>query len=260
MSATATILYCLFAGLVVMSGLWAISLALRDSSIVDIYWGFGFVVLAWTATVLVGWEGGVQALSLALVSAWGLRLTLHLGRRNIGKGEDPRYVAMRAKAGDSWPIRSLFQVFWLQGVIMWVVSLPVLATVTAGDDSPTVVLLALGVLAWAKGLFFEAVGDWQLDRFKADPANRGKVMDRGLWRYTRHPNYFGDSMVWWGLGLIACSIGAWWTLIGPALITFMLVRVSGKALLEKGMAATRPGYAEYVGRTSGFIPWPPKRG
>ncbi|MEI7560027.1 MAG: DUF1295 domain-containing protein [Actinomycetes bacterium] len=258
MGAAVVILFCLGASLVVMTGLWAVSLAIQDSSIVDIWWGAGFVVLGWTAAVLTGVHDLPQTAALAMVTIWGLRLTIHLGRRNIGKGEDPRYVAMRAKAGDAWPIRSLFVVFWLQGLIMWIVALPMLAAV-AYDADFTPWLVVLGVLAWAKGLFFETVGDWQLEKFKADPSTKGQVMDRGLWKYTRHPNYYGDSLVWWGLGLVGCSVGAWWALVGPALITFMLVRVSGKALLEKGMKKTRPGYAEYVARTSGFIPWFPKK-
>ena len=142
---------------------------------------------------------------------------------------------------------------------MWIVCLPALATVVSTQAHSTPLLVA-GVALWAVGVYFEAVGDMQLDRFKADPANKGKVMNLGLWRYTRHPNYFGDSCVWWGIGLVALSIGAWWSLIGPALITFMLVRVSGKALLEKNMKNTRPGYADYIARTSGFIPLPPKKG
>ncbi|CAB4865609.1 unannotated protein [freshwater metagenome] len=258
MTSTAAILFCLGASLVVMTGLWAVSLALEDSSIVDIWWGAGFVVLGWTALALTGPRAGSQWLVLPMVTVWGLRLTWHLGRRNIGKGEDPRYVAMRAKAGDAWPIRSLFVVFWLQGLIMWIVCLPVLAVVVS-HENPDSWLDLLGVALFAVGLFFETVGDWQLDRFKRDPFSKGEVMNRGLWRYTRHPNYFGDACVWWGIGLIAASAGAWWALVGPALINFMLVRVSGKALLEKGLTKRRPGYDDYIRRTSGFIPLPPKK-
>jgi steroid 5-alpha reductase family enzyme len=267
-SATGIVIYCLFAGLVVMTGLWAISIAIEDSSIVDIWWGAGFVLLGWTALLIatwgegMPWPGGLVTLVLAMVSIWGLRLTFHLARRNLGHGEDPRYVAMREKAGASWRLRSLFQVFWLQGSIMWIVGLPVLVTVSSaslGGSTSIPSLAWLGVAIWAVGMFFETVGDLQLTRFKADPANKGVVMDRGLWRYTRHPNYFGDACVWWGLWVVAASAGHWWTFVGPALINFMLVRVSGKALLEKGMKQTRPGYAEYVERTSGFFPMPPKR-
>ena len=249
---------CLAVSIIVMTGLWAISLVLRDSSIVDIWWGVGFVVLAWTAWALAGTGSGSGLLACVLVSIWGLRLSIHLARRNIGKGEDPRYVAMRAKAGSAWPMRSLYMVFWLQGVIMWIVCLPVLATVASGNQAEPLIAI-VGSAVFAVGFCFETVGDWQLTKFKADPGNSGKVMNIGLWRYTRHPNYFGDATVWWGLWLIAVSAGAWWTVIGPALINFMLVRVSGKALLEKGMAETRPGYADYVSRTSGFFPLPPKR-
>ena len=258
MSPAEKVLFCLVASLLVMSCLWAVSLAINDSSIVDIWWGAGFAVLAWTAMALTGTRMSSGWLVSVLVSIWGLRLTVHLARRNIGKGEDPRYTAMRKKAGNAWPLRSLFVVFWLQGVIMWIVCLPVLVTVTSSAE-PDWAIGILGATVFLVGLAFETVGDWQLTRFKADPANRGQVMDGGLWRYTRHPNYFGDATVWWGLWLVALSVGAWWTLIGPALINFMLVRVSGKAMLEAGMRSTRPGYDDYVAKTSGFIPWPPKR-
>ena len=241
-----------------MTLLWLLSLRLQDSSIVDIWWGAGFVLLSWAAAIIHGFDSGIQSVALALVTIWGMRLSLHLAKRNIGHGEDPRYVAMRRKAGASWPLRSLFQVFWLQGVIMWIVCLPALAAVVSNDafDSPVALL---GIAVWAVGMFFETVGDLQLTRFKADPANKGKVMDTGLWRYTRHPNYFGDACVWWGIWLLAASAGAWWTFVGPALINFMLVRVSGKALLEKGMKQTRPGYDDYIRKTSGFFPRPPLR-
>lgn len=258
MSALVVVLCCLAMSLGLMSCLWAVSLALRDSSIVDIWWGAGFAVLAWTAMALVPVRSVGSWVAAGLVTVWGLRLTAHLASRNIGRGEDPRYTAMREKAGDTWPVRSLFVVFWLQGAIMWVVAMPVLVTV-AGGRSLEPLVAAAGVFVFCVGLAFETIGDWQLTRFVNDPGNRGKVMDRGLWRYTRHPNYFGDATVWWGLWLIAAAAGAFWTFVGPALINFMLVRVSGKAMLESGMKKTRPGYESYVARTSGFIPRPPRR-
>jgi steroid 5-alpha reductase family enzyme len=239
--------------------LWLLSLALRDASIVDIFWGAGFVVVAWVSLAAAGDPEPRAWLLVALTTVWGLRLSGYLALRNIGKGEDYRYTAMRRRWGDRFWIVSLGQVFLLQGVLMWLVSLPVQAGMVPGRDGSPGVLAGLGVAAWAVGLFFETVGDLQLARFKADPQNSGMVMDRGLWRYTRHPNYFGDFMVWWGLFLIALERGGtWWTVVGPVVMSILLIRVSGKALLEKSLQKRRPGYAEYVERTSGFFPMPPR--
>ena len=235
---------------------WIISVVVKDASIVDLVWGLGFVLVAWAAFITIGDPGPRRWLLVVLTSIWGLRLSGYLTWRNLGKGEDYRYQEMRKKAPDIFWLKSLFTVFLLQGVLMWVVSLPV----QAGQvPEPTLGWLDwIGVAAWAVGIFFESVGDVQLARFKADPANKGKVMDGGLWRYTRHPNYFGDFMVWWGLYLIALSAGAWWTIVGPALMSFLLLRVSGVALLEKTISSRREGYEEYVRRTNAFFPGPPK--
>ncbi len=245
---------------VAMLLLWLLSLALRDASIVDVFWGFGFVVVAWTTFALTDEADSRRWLLTILTTIWGLRLTAYLAKRNLGKGEDFRYVAMREKRGRWWWLISLFQVFGLQGVLMWIVSLPVQAGQVSAAAASLGVLAIVGIAAWATGLFFETVGDWQMARFKADPANAGKVMDRGLWRYTRHPNYFGDLMIWWGLYLVALeAAGTWWTVIGPIVMSILLIRVSGKALLEKSLAKRRPGYTEYVARTSGFFPRRPRR-
>jgi steroid 5-alpha reductase family enzyme len=202
--------------LVLVTALWAVSLALRDTSIVDVFWGSGFVVVAWTAYALTDGNRDRALLLALLVTAWGLRLTAHLAHRNLGKGEDRRYTEMRRRHGEAWRLRSLFVVFWLQGALIWVVSLPIQVAMTDPTPAGLVPLDWIGVAIWAVGLTFEAVGDWQLSRFKADPANRGKVMDRGLWRYTRHPNYFGDFCVWWGIWLIALAAGStWWTVVDP---------------------------------------------
>jgi steroid 5-alpha reductase family enzyme len=231
---------------------WTLSLLLRDVSIVDVAWGVGFVVVAWVG-VAEG-HGSRRWLVAALVSVWGLRLAGYIARRKLrDRREDPRYAAWREKHGARFPLVSLFTVFLLQGVLILVVSLPVQG---AKDGAPAVVDW-LGAVIWATGLFFEAAGDAQLARFKADPANRGRVMDRGLWRFTRHPNYFGDFLVWWGLYAIALSAGAWWSFPGPLVMTILLTRVSGKDHLEKSMSK-RPGYADYVARTSGFVPLPPR--
>ncbi len=251
------------AGLVLalLTILWAVSLVLRDASIVDVFWGTGFVFVAWTAYALADGSQDRALLLALLVTAWGLRLTAHLAHRNLGKGEDYRYAEMRRRHGDGWPLRSLFVVFWLQGALIWVVSLPVQAAMADPTPAGLGLLDWVGTAVWAVGLAFEAVGDWQLSRFKADPANRGKVMDRGLWRYTRHPNYFGDFCVWWGIWLVALAAGStWWTVVGPAVMSVLLIRVSGIALLERSLSRRRKGYADYVARTSAFFPRPPRRG
>ncbi len=244
---------------VLTTALWAVSVAVKDSSIVDIFWGSGFVVIAWVTFAVADGAPGQRLLLTVLTTLWGLRLTIHLARRNLGHGEDFRYQAMRAKAGASWPLRSLWAVFWVQGILMWLVSLPVQVGQQGGTTSGWSWLVAVGILVYAVGLFFETVGDMQLTRFIANPANKGTVMDRGLWRYTRHPNYFGDFSVWWGLYLIALAAGAWWTIIGPIIMSVLLIRVSGAGLLEKSIGKRRAGYDEYVARTSGFFPRPPRR-
>jgi len=247
--------------------LWLGSLAVGNASIVDIFWGPVFALVTWAVFAWVGGHdlpaggGGRRLLLACLVSAWGLRLGGYLAYRNLGKGEDYRYVAMRQKAGGRFWIVSLFKVFLLQGFLLWVVSLPVQVGQLPSTPEGIGPLALAGAAVWAAGLFFEAVGDAQLARFKADPAHRGLVMDRGLWRYTRHPNYFGDFLVWWGLYLVALEgPGTWWTFVGPLLMSFLLIRVSGVAMLEKTIGTRRPGYAEYVRRTSAFFPLPPRRG
>jgi steroid 5-alpha reductase family enzyme len=246
---------------VYMTAIWLLSLVLRNASIVDIFWGPGFVVLAWVYLVFgEGWETRGLIIT-ALCTIWGLRLGLHILVRNWGHGEDPRYVKFREAAGDAFWWRSYFTVFLLQGVIMYTVGMPLLAANNALGPDELRPLDFAGIVVWAIGFMFEAVGDWQLVRFKADPANRGKVMDRGLWRYTRHPNYFGDATLWWGFFLIAAaSTDGWLTIISPVLMTFLLVRVSGVSLLERNMKRNKPGYIEYIESTSGFLPLPPRRG
>jgi steroid 5-alpha reductase family enzyme len=184
---------------------------------------------------------------------------VHLGRRKLAeRGEDRRYAAMRERKGDGFTRWSLWAIFGTQGLLVLSVSLPI----QAAADRPGGLTAAIipGVAVFLVGLAFEGVGDEQLRRFKADAANRGKVMDRGLWHYTRHPNYFGDACVWWGVWLIALPAGGvWWTAVGPAVMTLLLVRVSGKAMLERDIGQRRPAYAEYIKRTSGFFPLPPRR-
>jgi steroid 5-alpha reductase family enzyme len=241
---------------------WLASIPLRDASIVDVAWGLGFVAIAWACFAVGDGDRDRRLLLAILVTVWGARLAFHVGRRNAGKGEDRRYAAMRERDGRRFAVRSLYRVFLVQGVAMWIVSLPLQAGGSLGGARGLGVLDAVGAAVWLVGFGFESIGDLQLTRFKAQPANRSAVMGRGLWRYTRHPNYFGDATLWWGLGLIGLGAGASaaWGLAGPVLDTLLLTRVSGKPMLERDIDRRRPGYREYIERTSGFVPLPPKRG
>ncbi len=254
-------LYLTLGGVILglMTLLWLVSLALKDASIVDIFWGAGFVIVAWAAFLLApgGWAARKVLLNI-LVTIWGLRLSLHILTRNWGKGEDFRYKKWREEAGGKWWWQSFFQVFALQGVLMWVISAPLTAA-HLGAAANLTWLDFIAVPVWAIGFFFEAAGDWQLARFKANPANKGKVLNTGVWRYTRHPNYFGDATQWWAYYLVALAAGAWWTIFSPIIMTTLLLRVSGVTLLEKTLKEERPGYQEYVETTSEFIPWFPRK-
>jgi len=242
-----------------MIALWLLSLALRDASIVDIFWGLGFVVIA-AISFMWTYDGssGRHVLVASMTGIWGLRLAGYLFWRNAGHGEDPRYVAMRRHHGTRFWWVSLFTVFGLQGVLMLIVSLPVqLALIAPGG--PLGLLDLLGLVLWSVGMVFEAVGDAQLARFRADPANAGEVLDGGLWRYTRHPNYFGDFCVWWGIFTVALSTPyGFASLPGPIVMSFFLMRVSGVPMLERTIHKRRPGYALYADRTSAFFPRPPR--
>ncbi len=242
-----------------MIATWAVSVTLVNASIVDIVWGLGFVTVAWVVRWLVDGNDHRQWLLVAMTTLWGLRLAAYLWWRNHGNGEDFRYRAMRRRAGGGFWLSSLLRVFVVQGVLMWVVSLPV--QLGQVPSTPDVGWLAwLGVAVWGVGLAFETIGDLQLARFKADPATAGTVMDRGLWRYTRHPNYFGDACVWWGIALVAAESGLGaWGLVGAVVMTVLLRRVSGVTLLERSLVKRRAGYEDYVARTSPFVPRPPKR-
>ncbi|MEC9466402.1 MAG: DUF1295 domain-containing protein [Myxococcota bacterium] len=239
--------------------LWVTSLFINDVSIVDIAWGLGFVVLGWLGWLQLEEPSVRQTLVLVLVTIWGSRLGFYLARRNLGHGEDYRYTQIRNSIGPFFRISSLWIVFGMQGTVMLLVASPVLFVMGSPEaTAPLGFTDYLGLSLWAIGFYFEAVGDWQLKRFKADPVNKGKVMNQGLWRYTRHPNYFGDSCLWWGFFVIAAGIGGLWTIIGPIMMTFFLLKVTGVLMLEKTMRK-REKYKEYIETTSTFFPMPPKR-
>ena len=240
--------------------LWIVSLRTRNASLVDIWWGPGFALIALLSFALTP-EGALsrRQLVLVLTTIWGLRLGTHLLVRNTGKDEDFRYAAMRKAWGHGFGMKSLTRVFLLQAVLMWVVSFPVQAAMRSATPATLGFFDWLGILVWAFGLFFETVGDLQLARFKKDPANADRVMDRGLWRFTRHPNYFGDACAWWGLWLIAFAVpGGFWSIVGPITMTVLLTSVSGVPMLERKIGERRPGYDEYARRTSAFLPRPPR--
>lgn len=246
----------LVALLVVAVAAWLVSLPLRNVSLVDSLWSLKFLLCAALYVAAQAAPSPRAWLVLVLVTVWAVRLAVHITWRNHGHGEDRRYQQIRRNNEPGFAFKSLYIVFGLQALLAWVISLPLLAAATG--TAPLGWLDALGVLLWVVGFVFEAGGDWQLARFTANPANAGKVMDRGFWAWTRHPNYFGDACAWWGLGVLGVAAGGWWSLPGPLLMTLLLLKVSGVSLLEKDIGERRPGYADYVRRTSAFLPRPPR--
>lgn len=237
--------------------LWLVSLRLEDASIVDPFWGVAFAIIAGVGYGLGHGRPERRLLALVLVTLWALRLSGYLLLRR-GHGEDHRYAAMRQRHGARFWWLSGLMVFGLQAFLALAVSLPLLAAATRGATRPLGVLDFAGAGLWLAGLLCEAIADAQLARFKRAPGNRGQVMDRGLWRYSRHPNYFGEFLLWWGLGLVGLGAGVAWALLGPALLTVLLLRVSGVTLLEAALRERRPAYVDYIRRTSAFIPWRPR--
>ncbi|GAA2306413.1 DUF1295 domain-containing protein [Streptomyces caniferus] len=248
------------AAFAVMLTTFAVARAKGLHRLVDIAWGAAFTAVALTTYVLSAGYGddGRRILVTVATAVWGLRLSVHIARRGRGHGEDPRYERLLARAPGSRDAYALRTVYLLQGGLVWLISLPV--QVAAYVAVPLGASAVAGGLLWAVGFVVESVGDVQLARFKADPDNRGRVMDRGLWGWTRHPNYFGDFLVWWGLFLLACGTAqaAAVTVVSPLVMSYLLTYGSGKRLLENHLA-DRPGYAAYTARTSGFLPLPPRR-
>ena len=242
--------------LVLMFIAWLISLRTRNIAIVDVFWGIAIAGagLSWLWNAPAAGTRGVLLVLLATV--WAMRLAAHLLWRSHGQPEDRRYREIRARNQPHFSLKSLYLVFGLQAVLAWLVAMPLLGAVVS--TAPIGSLDRFGTLMWAFGLVFESVADWQLARFQQGGGAARGVMDTGLWRFSRHPNYFGEFVLWWGIGLIAVSGGAWWALIGPLLLSLFLLKVSGVALTEKDIATRRPEYQDYVRRTSAFVPRPPR--
>ncbi len=243
---------------VLMTTVWLISVIVRNASIIDIAWGPGFAVIAWTSFVLDDSTGVTRWLLPVLATVWGLRLGIYLACRNLGKPEDFRYQAMRDHHGSAFAWKSWYRVFQLQAVIMWIVSLPLQLGI-AHSTLDWQIWHVVGCVIWTVGFLFESVGDFQLARFKRNPENANRVMDRGLWRYTRHPNYFGNFLIWWGCWCVAAAEpAARWTIISPVVMSVFLIRVSGVPMLETALLKRKDGYAHYVEKTRAFFPWWPR--
>ncbi len=248
------------AAFTLMTAVWALGLGRKDASLVDRVWGLGFVV-AMAGYLVACPELSPRSLFVfALVCLWGGRLSWHIHRRNRGHGEDPRYTAMRHRHGSAFAWKSLFIVNWLQAGLLLLISAPLLLLAAGGGQAEITIWDIAGGVVWCAGFAFEVIGDAQLKKFRANPANRGLVLNSGLWRFTRHPNYFGDALLWWGYWLFACAVPfGVATVFGPILMTFLLRRVSGVTLLEKDLIARKPGYAAYVASTPAFVPRLSKR-
>lgn len=249
----------LFLILTLMTILWLVSICIRDASIVDSFWGIGFIVLTgyylFTANELI-WRGWLAS---SLVLVWGLRLSIHIYLRNAGKGEDIRYQNFRKNYGEKryWWV-SFFQVFLLQGILLWMVSSPVLGTIHLPSDTNFSVFDFFGIIFWFTGMYFEIVGDIQLSQFRKNSENKGKIFDRGLRKFTRYPQYFGEAMIWWGFGLFSAASGNFFTLVSPMLMTYLLYYVSGVKMMDK-LQMQKPGFEQFRRRTSSFFPWFPKK-
>lgn len=248
-------------GIVVFSLLWLIHGRIRDASIVDYWWAGGFAAIAWTEYSLGPGGGSTQLFVTLAVTLWAVRLTVHMAARHRARGfvEDRRYARFREAGGPDWPRRNLFSIFWLQAAVQWALALPIHAVMLAPAlADPAEVAVLLGTALFFAGLGIEWIADLQLARFKAGEGRDGRIFTGGLWAWSRHPNYFGEAMLWWGLGLVAVgATGAWWVLAAPAALTFLLVKVSGVQPLEAELAG-RPGWADYAARTSAFLPRPPR--
>jgi len=253
-------LQALFIIFILVTLLWVLSVIIKNVSIVDLFWGMGFVIVNAVYFYSSGDFSSRKILVMVLVSLWGLRLFLYLSWRNIGKGEDFRYQEFRREFGvDRYWWFSYFQTFLLQGGLIMLVSLPLLGVNSQTGYDALNWMDYLGILVFIIGFIFEAGGDFQLARFKNNTNNKGKVLNTGFWKYTRHPNYFGDSAVWWSFGIFSIAAGSYWPVIGSIIMTLLIIKVSGVALLEKSLNDTKPQYREYIQKTNSFFPWFPKK-
>jgi steroid 5-alpha reductase family enzyme len=242
--------------LLVAAVFWLISLSRNNVGIVDSLWSLMFLLFALVYAVIIDSTGPRAVLILVMVTVWALRLSVYITWRNHGQPEDYRYQEIRANNEPGFRFKSLYIVFILQAVLAWIISLPLAASISG---QPAIGFLDYaGIALFAVGFVFEALGDLQLSRFRSNPENAGKVLDQGLWHYSRHPNYFGNFTIWWGFYLVALSAGAWWTIVSPLLMTFLLLKVSGVALLEKDISGRRPQYEQYIRRTNAFFPGLPR--
>lgn len=243
--------------LVMVTALWAVSVPLRNASIIDLFWGPLFVAVAWVLLPASGAFHVKSYLVTLLVTLWGLRLASHLVTRNLGHGEDRRYRRWREAGGADWWLKSYYRVYLLQAGIAVLVAAPLVAAFVRPDTFNALNLLGVGI--WALGFLYELVADVQLVQFKAQPDNRGRILDTGLWGLSRHPNYFGDAVQWWGLGLVAVSAATWWALLGPIVMTAFFLTLSND-VLERDMKQRHPKYADYITNTPAFFPRPAARG
>lgn len=236
---------------------WLLSIYLKDVSIVDSAWSLMFLAAAAVYLVQSGDYSLKNILVICLVAIWAIRLSAHLTWRNWGEPEDRRYQIIREKYNPNFNLKSLYIIFLFQAILAWLVTLPLLGVLTIGTDQSLNVLglFIAGIVLWSVGLFYETVADWQLAKFKNTPSNHGKVMNQGLWKYSRHPNYFGEFLVWWGFYLMALSAGAWWSIISPLIMTWLLLKFSGVVMLEETITERRPDYREYAKKTNAFFPW-----
>lgn len=249
-------LYALGLAMALVLGLvaWLIHIPRADVGIADTFWSLLILAMA-TIYGLAGPLISERAiLLLLLVALWAARLSAFVTRRNWGQPEDRRYAAMRATYDPGFWWKSLYLVFGLQSILAWIISLPLLSVMLGTNPIGWLDYGALGL--WLLGLFFETVGDEQLAVFRSSPENQGRVMDSGLWRHSRHPNYFGEACIWWSYYLFALAAGGWWTILSPILVTWLLLRVSGVALLERDIGERRPGYHAYAVQTNAFLPGP----
>ena len=245
-------LIALGVALVIAITTWAVSVIKRDASIVDAVWSLMILACGVVYAAVLPDGGALARWTLALAALWALRLSIYITWRNWGEPEDRRYRAIRSRNQPGFAAKSLYLVFGLQGLLAWMVSAPLLGVHGAGPGA------WFGLALAAFGIAFESIADWQVARFRASRPGAQRVLDRGLWRYSRHPNYFGEFCVWWGFGLAALAAGAWWALVSPLLMTLLLLRVSGVALLETDLRERKPAYRDYMRRTNAFFPGPPR--